>query len=154
LEFGIPEVLRVEHKALHEELAKAAEMSDGVGAAAKAVSRVLNPHFAKEEEFALPPLGLLSDITRGRITIDMRDALKMTDKLKAELPRMLEENKAIAAELKNMSDAALREKKVKYIRFAEKILMHTRAEEELYYPTAILVGEYLKRAMGLQKAGI
>jgi hypothetical protein len=35
-----------------------------VGEAAKAVANVLHPHFEKEEEYALPPLGLLSCLAR------------------------------------------------------------------------------------------
>jgi len=55
------------------------------------VATVLHPHFVKEEEYALPPLGLLSFLADGQLMPEMRDVLKMTDKLKAELPKMLED---------------------------------------------------------------
>jgi len=74
----------------------------------------------------------------------MRTVLKMTAKLKAELQQMLEEHKAIVAALKKLAEAAKKEKKIEYARFAEKLILHAQTEEEVNYPTAILVGEYLK----------
>ena len=113
MEFNIPKSLKVEHEALHEELSKATDMKGKIGDTAKAIAEVLHPHFMKEEEYALPPLGLLPIITKGNVTLEMRDVLKMTDKLKAELPHMLEEHKTIFATLKNLTDAAKEEKKIK-----------------------------------------
>jgi hemerythrin superfamily protein len=68
----------------------------------------------------------------------------MTDRLKAELPKMLEEHKAVVAALKNLIAAAEEEKKLEHARFAEKLMLHAQTEEEVLYPAAILVGEYLK----------
>jgi hypothetical protein len=53
----------------------------------------MHPHFTKEEEYALPPLGLLSALSKGKIEAGMAEVLKMTDKLEVELPRMLAEHK-------------------------------------------------------------
>jgi hypothetical protein len=150
MEFNIPASLKVEHKSLYEELSKASEMNDKMGVAARAVMKVLHPHFMKEEEYALPPLGLLPVIIKGNVTLEMRDVIKMTDKLKAELPKMLEEHKTIIAELKNLTDEAKKEKKIKYARYAEKLILHTQTEEEVYYPTTIMIGEYMKKIMGLK----
>lgn len=104
----------------------------------------MHPHFLKEEEYALPPLGLLPLLAEGKVTAEMRTVLKMTAKLKAELQQMLEEHKAIVAALKKLAEAAKKEKKIEYARFAEKLILHAQTEEEVNYPTAILVGEYLK----------
>jgi len=144
MEFKIPKSLKLEHEELHEELAKATRESGKIGDAAKAVAKILRPHFVKEEEYALPPLGLLPFLAEGKVTPEMTDVLKMTDKLKAELHQMLEEHKAIVAALKVLTDAAKKEKKTEYPRFAEKLILHAQNEEEVLYPTAILIGEYLK----------
>jgi hypothetical protein len=56
----IPQSLEVEHKELHEQLKKAIDSGGKTGDAAKAVAELLHPHFEKEEEYAMPPLGLLS----------------------------------------------------------------------------------------------
>ena len=68
----------------------------------------------------------------------------MTDRFKDELPKMLREHKAIVTLLRKLSAAARREKKPMHARFAEKLMLHAKTEEEVFYPAAILVGEYLK----------
>jgi hypothetical protein len=50
----------------------------------------------------------------------------------------------VVAALKNLIAAAEAEKKPEYARFAEKLMLHAQTEEEVLYPAAILVGEYLK----------
>lgn len=142
--FKILQPMKVEHDELHEELVKATKESGKVGEAAKAVATVLHSHFVKEEEYALPPLGLLPLLAEGKITPEMKSVLTMTDKLKAELPQMLSEHKAIVAALKNLVEVAKKENKMEYARFAEKLILHARTEEDVSYPTAILIGEFVK----------
>jgi hypothetical protein len=62
MELTIPESLEAEHEELHQHLYKGIKMGGQVGEAAKAVADILHPHFEKEEEYALPPLGLLSSL--------------------------------------------------------------------------------------------
>lgn len=144
MEFKIPESLKAEHVELHEQLAHAIKAGGKTGEAARAVEEVLHPHFLKEEEYALPPLGLLSSLREGNVTPEMRSVIAMTDRLKADLPHMLREHKAIVAALAKLSAAAKQEDKREHALFAEKLMMHARNEEEVLYPAAILVGEYMK----------
>lgn len=140
----IPQPLKSEHDELHAELVKATKAGGRIGEAATAVARVLHPHFVKEEEYALPPLGLLQVVSRGQVSPEMRAVVTMTDKLKAELPQMLTEHKAIVTALEALKAAALAEHNHEVAHFAEKLMVHARTEEEVIYPAAILVGEYLK----------
>ena len=41
-------------------------------------------------------------------------------------------------------DVAIKEKKMEYVKFADKLILHAQNEEEVLYPASILVGEYLK----------
>lgn len=148
MEIAIPRTLKVEHEELHEQLHKATRESGPVGVAAKAVAKVMHPHFVKEEEYALPPLGLLPALARGEITSDMTEVLPMTEKLKAELDEMLAEHESIVDALRNLVDVARRESKPEYAEFAERLILHAQTEEEVSYPTAILIGEYLKLKLG------
>ena len=140
----IPESIKAEHGELHAELAALLKSGGKVAQAAREVEAALSPHFAAEEEYALPPLGLLPPLARGGERPWMADALSMTEKLKANLPRMLDEHRAVAAALERLRRAALEEKKLEAARFAERLLLHARHEEEVLYPAAILVGEHLK----------
>ena len=98
----IPQSLEVEHKELHEQLKKAIDSGGKTGDAAKAVAELLHPHFEKEEEYAMPPLGLLSQLSRetkeGEVEVTttkdtQQKILATADKLKEDLPDMLEEYK-------------------------------------------------------------
>jgi hemerythrin-like domain-containing protein len=144
MEFKIPQSLKLEHEELHAELARATQVTGKIGESAKAVAKLLHPHFMKEEEYAMPPLGLLSSLSEGKVTPEMKDVFKMTDRLKAELPQMIDEHKAIIDALKILIDAATKEKKMEYVHFADKLMSHAQNEEEVLYPASILVGEYLK----------
>lgn len=148
MDFTIPQSLTREHEELHAELSKAIREAGQVGEAAEAVVRVLHPHFVKEEEYALPPLGLLSPLAKGGVSAEMGAVLEMTDRLKNELGQMLEEHRVIVARLEGLTDAARKARKYAYVRFAEKLALHATMEEEVLYPAAILVGEYVKLMSG------
>jgi hypothetical protein len=142
--FEIPRPLKVEHEELHAQLARATKEAGEVGAAAREVARILHPHFVSEEEFALPPLGLLRSLAAGTIDSNMKPAIAMTRRLKSELPRMLEEHQAIVEALHALIQAATRRDRPEVAAFAEKLTLHAQTEEEVLYPAAILVGEFLE----------
>jgi NAD(P)H-dependent flavin oxidoreductase YrpB (nitropropane dioxygenase family) len=144
MEFKIPTSLQLEHEELHAELAKATKITGKLGDAAKNVANILDPHFRKEEEFALPPLGLLVPLAEGQTWSKMSEVLLMTARLKTDLPQMLEEHKAIVEALKDLIKEAKKASKPEYISFAEKLTLHAKNEEEVLYPAALLVGEYIE----------
>ncbi|MBI4292713.1 MAG: hemerythrin domain-containing protein [Betaproteobacteria bacterium] len=144
MEFEIPKPLKAEHEELHSTLVQATREPGPTGAAAQAVAALLHPHFVKEEEYALPPLGLLPSLAKGHVTPDMASVLPMTDKLKAHLDEMLAEHKSIVGALDHLADVAKREGKSEYAEFAEKLILHAQSEEQVSYPTTILIGEYIK----------
>jgi hypothetical protein len=148
MEFLIPEPLKTEHAELHADLVDATRAGGRVGEAAKEVARRLHPHFVREEEFALPPLGLLAALAKGTVVPGMADILVLTDRLEAELPAMLAEHKDIVAALGDLVTAAKAENKPKHAAFAEKLMLHAQTEEEVLYPTALLVGRYVKLSLG------
>lgn len=144
----IPEPLKAEHDELHAELVRATTLPGQVGEAARAVAALLHPHFVKEEEYALPPLGLLPAVARGAVSGDMRAVLAMTDKLTAELPEMVAEHEAIVGALRALADAAERDGQPEVARFTARLILHAQTEEEVLYPAAIVLGAYLKARLG------
>lgn len=144
MKFEIPKPMKIEHDELHADLVRATKAGGQTGEAAKAVAKILHGHFVKEEQYALPPLGLLAALSQGRFEAGMADVLRMTDKLEAELPTMLSEHKDIVAALKKLIEAATAEGKPDAVHFAEKLMLHAETEEQVSYPAAILVGRYVK----------
>ena len=149
MEFTIPHAMKVEHEELHHELEKAIQSGGKTGAAAREVAEALHVHFESEERYALPPLGLLPALADGRVIPEMAQVFEMTDTLKAELPRMLGEHKVIVNALERLVEASKEEGKTEPVAFAEKLMLHAQNEEEVSYPTAILIGEYLKLKLGV-----
>lgn len=144
MKLDIPTPLKTEHEELHADLVKATKLGGKTGEAAKAVAKVLHDHFVKEEQYAMPPLGLLKALSDGRISPEMAEATKMTDRLEAELDAMLAEHEAIVGKLKRLAEAAKAENRPDVVKFTEKLMLHARTEEEVLYPASILVGRYLK----------
>ena len=144
MEFKTPTALHTEHEELHKMLKHATELPGKTGEAAKVVAKVLHPHFIKEEEYALPPLGLLPMLAEGKILPEMEPVIAMTDKLKSELPEMLAEHKQIEEALQELLKVSKTENHPEATLFAEQLVEHAKMEEVVSYPTAILIGEYLK----------
>lgn len=140
----IPQSMQVEHREIHEALERATREPGAVGAAARELAAVLHPHFQREEEIALPPLGLLAPLARGEFGPEMMAAVPMADSLRAELPRMLEEHKAIRAATIRMGEVARSAGNSAVAELAEALALHAQGEEEMFYPAAILVGEIVQ----------
>lgn len=141
---GIPASIRAEHAEIHHALEAATKDTGEVGVAARALAAVLDPHFVREEQIALPPLGLLAPLARGERPPAMRRVLPLTDSLRAELPRMLREHKAIHAATEHLGEVARAHGNASVQRLAEQLLLHAQNEEEMMYPAALLVGDFVR----------
>lgn len=112
----------------------------------------LIPHFEKQERYALPPLALLVPLAKGQVDAEMRPVIHMADELRAGYGQMLAEHAAIRQTADRLRDAAERAGKPEHVEFAEAPVLHARNEEEVLYPAAILVGEYLRTQLGMAAA--
>lgn len=142
----IPKSIQVEHEAIHSALVQATQAPGRVGVAAKKLAEVLHPHFVREEQIALPPLGLLALLAAGAPVPEpvLSEALTMTDSLRSELPRMLEEHTRIRAAVEKFRLAARAEQATKYEQLADQLALHAQTEEEVLYPAAVLVGDTIR----------
>lgn len=142
----IPDSIRIEHEAIHSALVAATSAQGRVSTAARALAEVLHPHFVREEEIALPPLGLLAPLAAGEALPEAARAAAaaMTNELRSEMPRMLEEHARIrdaVAELRAAAEAAGAHAQVE---LADQLALHARTEEQVLYPAALLVGELIR----------
>ena len=147
----IPASLQAEHQQLKEQLDHATREPGALGAAAREVSRLMKGHFDKEERYSLPPLTLLPRLAWGTVSDDMTGMLAITKRLKAELPLMLIEHKQIAEAARRLLFEATQAGCNDCESCAVALLAHAQQEEEVHYPAAVLVGEYLALKLGLQQ---
>lgn len=117
-----PSSIKAEHKELHADLARVVASGGKTGAIAKEVENFLHPHFINEEEFAMPPLGLLASVSAGKMPSDADAAIKMTERLKTEMSAILVEHQKIGAVLQRLRTAAKEEGKLGAARFADHLL--------------------------------
>jgi Hemerythrin HHE cation binding domain len=143
---AIPASVRAEHEAIHAALVAATKAPGGVGTAAQALAKILHPHFEREEQIALPPLGLLARLAAGDRVPDaeLSEALTMADTLKREMPRMLEEHERIRAAVGNLRKAAAAAGARAQEEFTAELALHAQTEEEVLYPAAILVADVVR----------
>jgi hypothetical protein len=153
MNFEIPLSLQQEHEALHERLRQATQADGEIGALAQTLARLMHPHFVKEDRIALPPLALLAALARGDASPEMADVLPLTDRLRAELPAMLDEHRAIVEALQRLREAAGRGGRADIVGFADELTRHARTEEDVMYPASILVGELVRQRLGASAPG-
>lgn len=143
-EFKIPEPLRVNQNELCLALERAASAGGKTSVAARKLLQVLQPHLLKEETDLLQPLGLLMPLSRGRITPAMRQIPLRTKHLQARMFEIVREHAEIIAAARELLRVARAEHKLTLVTFTERLMLRAWTDEVVFYPAAILIGEYLK----------
>lgn len=144
MEMKSPPPLTMEHQSLLADLNQARHLRGLTAKAADRVGRLMQPHYAKEEEIALPQLGLMQALANGHVESGMMAAAILAERLQAELPNMLAEHRMIIAALEELMAAATKENHPQVTDFVEKMMLHIQYEEMVTYPAAILVGKHVK----------
>lgn len=143
VELKIPESLRLRHEAFRAEFAKALKDHGKVGQEAKVIEKLASAHFAKAKD-VFPALGLLPLLAEGKVTPEMAAVRRITNHLRAALPQIRQEHRELVAGLKKIAEAARQEGKIEYVHFVERLNLHIQEEEEVLYPTVLLVGELVQ----------
>jgi hypothetical protein len=139
-----PHALRMEHRHLRDDLARAVADGEGVGDVARAIERTLIPHLKREEESVLRLLGLLPGLARDESIPNSAGIIATAEQFERELPQLQLEHRTIYEATKRLRDVIRRERKPQYQDFADRLWLHVRLDEEVLYPAAIVVGRYVK----------
>lgn len=143
-EFKIPGPLRADQEELCQAVEHAAAAGGKTGTAARKLLKLLQPHLLKEETDLLKTLGLLMPLCRGQITQEMRQVLPRTERLKSEMFEIVREHAEIIEAAHELRRAAEAERKLSLVTFTEHLMLRAWTDELVFYPAAILIGEYLK----------
>lgn len=144
-----PKSLKNGHENLCSELKDIITIGGNIGEQAKLLDTRMYAHFQKEEEYALPPLGLLLSLSEGRWEIDSDAAIRMSDMLHSKLSELQKEHGQIAKALHNLKIAAGEENNPQVKQFAKDLTIHVEIEDQVLYPATILIGNYLKHLKNL-----
>jgi len=137
--------MELEHEELHEALRKATRIPGRVGEAARHVAEVLHPHFERENELALPVIGIAREVAEEKTSADFPIALELVEKFRPEYERMLQEHVEIVKALDELEKAAKKAKRKAVVDFARKLKLHAKTEEDLTYPAVLIIGKLLKQ---------
>lgn len=143
-EFKIPEPLRINQNELCLALERAALAGGKTSVAARKLLQVLQPHLLKEETDLLQPLGLLLPLSRGQITPAMRRLPVHAEHLKTRMFEIIREHAEIIEAARELLRVARAEHKLALVTFTERLMLRAWTDEVVFYPAAILIGEYLK----------
>ena len=146
--FQIPKSLKSEHESLHTTLLRAGKEKGELGQCAQVLSKLLHPHMLREETLAFPLLGLLRQLAAGTVNAEMAEAIAAGERLRSEAASMAEEHRLIGEALKQLLALAGAEDRTEYADFAYQLIEHIRVEEEVLYPAALLVGDYVRLKLG------
>ncbi len=144
MDLKTPNPLQSEHQELLADLKQASKLDGKTGGAARLAARLLDSHFAKEDEFVLPPLGLLPALAQGTLEPEMAAAINMAARLHDELPNLRAEQRTIFAALEELMAAAEAEGHAELVGLAEQLMLNEEIKQQVSYPTAILIGKYLQ----------
>jgi hemerythrin-like domain-containing protein len=143
-----PPSMEHEHDEIWRLLIEVQHLSGKTGSIAEKLSKDLKDHIDKEESLALPLLGILRDIADRKLTSGVaKRASLLGSKLEKEYSGMLHGHKELYKILERLKKVGAEEGHLTAIRFAEALETHSKQEEEVLYPAAIVAGQMaLKQA--------
>jgi hypothetical protein len=140
----IPQAMRVEHDNTLQQLTVLSQRRGPVGVEARKALALFKAHLQREEEFILPPLTLLQDLADGKVSPDMKWAIAMSDRVKAEREKTFQEHTQITDTMNALAVAARKAHDAAALSFAEGAVADSLTDLELIEPMSIVIGDYLK----------
>ncbi len=140
----IPQSLRVEHQDTLDRLTALSKRHTAVGAEARKALVLFKKHIQREEEYILPPLTLLPYLADGKVTPDMKWAIPMADRVKAEREQIFQEHTQITDAMNALAAAARQAHDVEALNFAQSAVANSLNDIELLEPMSVVIGDYLR----------
>jgi len=144
----IPQSFKVAHEETLAELTAIGKRRTHTGQIARQAISAVKRHFQREEEYILPPLTLAPAIALGRVTTDMKWAIAMADRIKADRETIFVEHTVITEWMNELAAAAERAHEADVIAFARGAVADSLNDTEVNEPMAIVIGEYLRAKLG------
>ena len=140
----VPSSIQKTHNYLLEQIHKMTLYEDSSGRVALKIEDLMKHHFKEEDDFILPSLGLLPSLANGLLPAQSKEVILLSENVKSMLNHMSAEHQLIEAFIEELKQASEKENLPEIIEFEKEVKQHASSEEEVYFPAAILIGEYLK----------
>src|ERR1043166_5707238 len=103
----IPQSFKVAHQETLAELTGIGKRRTHTGQIARQAIAAVKGHFRREEEYILPPLTLAPAIALGHVTPDMKWAIAMADRIKADRETIFVEHTVITQWMNELAAAGV-----------------------------------------------
>ena len=140
----VPSSLKKTHSELLQQLHQFTLINDSSATVALKLEELMLHHFLEEEDYILSPLGLLPSLSKGQFPEHPQEIIILSEKAKSQIDHMSAEHQLITAYIEELKQASAEENQPAIIAFEKDVSKHALSEEEVYFPAAIMVGEYLK----------
>lgn len=144
VEFSLPEALRLSHAQLNAGLLKAMQTKGQTMIAADELAPLLEAHLQKEDTQVLHALGLLEPLAANAVDLSVAGDFSELDNLEASESSLREEHTALMRAVEKLRAAARAENADEVLEFTERLLLRIRLDEEILYPAALLIRNYLR----------
>jgi len=146
--FRIPEALRLGHDEVRAELVRATSVPGPIGSAASLVAELCLPHFEREEAHVYPVFGMLREFASGEVRSQWASVLPLVADFKRWNDALDDQHKSIAPALHDLLLAAYKEDNREIVEFTYNLRMHERLEDQVIFPTVLLIGRYVEHRLG------
>jgi hypothetical protein len=144
---NVPKALLRGHDEARAELVRATMEGGRIAKAAKRVAELCLPHFEHEEKSVFPVLALLPYLEQGNLRPEMMDVMPLIFKFRAKHDALVDHHHLIMAAIEDLLQAAHKEKNREFAEFAYTMRVHEKTEDEVIYPTVVLIGKYLQEKL-------
>lgn len=144
----IPQSFVVAHQETLAELTAIGKRRNRTGQIAREAIAAVKKHFEREEEYILPPLTLAPAIALGKVTPDMKWAVAMADRIKADRETIFVEHTVITEWMNELAAAAEKSHEADVIAFARGAVADALNDTEVNEPMAIVIGDYVRAKLG------
>ena len=140
----IPQSIQMDHADTLAQLTELAKRPAPVGPIAEKALEMVKRHIQRENEYILPPLTLLAALAEGKVTNEMRWAIEMADKVKANREDIFIEHSRITDIMSALLSAAETAGDTEAADAAKAMVAGSLGDMEVEEPTTMLIGEYLR----------
>jgi hypothetical protein len=148
-----PSSLHHEFQQIEADLESVTAVPGRLGATARQLVGLLETHFVRQQELVLPPLGLLLPLSRRAMSRDMATLLPLIDRLRDELPRLLDEHLKIARGFDELAGLARLARRPDLVRLSQDVGSYAVIREQIVYPAALVAGDLLRLKLQREPGG-
>jgi hypothetical protein len=140
----LPEALQLNHLQFSAALTNASHAGGRTKAVAETIAKLLEPHLQHEEANVLRILGLLAPLAAGQFKVEWLEDFSEWEELETNESALGLEHSALIAAAENFFAIARDEGADELLEFAERLILRIRLDEEVFYPAALFIRNYLR----------